>query len=254
VVTADLSAREERVTARVLENGSATTAGYTLDLNGTYVERNGTYYRLSTEFGGERTVTRHVAVFEAVNDTDGPVVARESLPGHDRKAVTLAYRAHRMRQREDCANRSCPPMEYVYELPWTAEESDIVGGEVEYVRLRNVTFRATVTEREVTTEATRYTADPVASSEPALRRAVVRNLSLSGESADLLGTAIEDGSVTVTSRDRDEPRAEALDRVLSAAGMPETSEMLWSTEEATAIVRYEGSYYRLRLTGRGGGP
>lgn len=254
VATADLSAREERVAARVLENGSATTAGYTLDLNGTYVERNGTYYRLSTEFGGERTVTRHVAVFEAVNDTDGPVVARESLPGHDRKAVTLAYRAHRMRQREDCANRSCPPMEYVYELPWTAEESDIVGGEVEYVRLRNVTFRATVTEREVTTEATRYTADPVASSEPALRRAVVRNLSLSGESADLLGTAIEDGSVTVTSRDRDEPRAEALDRVLSAAGMPEKSDVLWSTEEATAIVRYEGSYYRLRITGRGGGP
>ena len=252
--TADLSAREARAATRAIENGSAETVGYTLDLNGSYVERNGTYYRLSTGPGGERTVTRPVASFAAANDTDGTAVAAESLPDPDRKAVALAYRAHRIRQREGCANRSCPPMEYVYELPRAAEASAIVGGEVEYVRFRNVTFRTTVRERNVTTQVSRYTAEPVAANESALRRLVVRDLSLSGEAAALLETAVEDGSVTVTSRDRDEARAAALDRVLSAAGMPERSEVLWRTEAATAIVRYEGSYYRLRLTGRGGGP
>lgn len=143
-------------------------------------------------------------------------------------------------------------MEYVYDLPRETDESAVVGGDIEYVRFRNVTFRVTVAEREVTTEATRYTADPVARSESAFRRAVVRNVSLSGDAADLLGTVIDNGSVTVTSRDRDEARAEALERVLAAVGISGSSGVLWSTEEATAIARYEGSYYRFRLTGRGG--
>ena len=253
-VTANLSAREARAATRAVVNGSADTVGYTLPLDGIYVERNGTYYRLSTVPGGERTVTRHVASFEPVNDTRGAAVAYESLADPDRQAVGLVYKAHLVRRTEDCSNRSCPAMEYVYERPWEANESAIVDGGVEYVRYRNVTFRVTVAEREVTTEVSRYTTESVASNESAFRRVVVRNVSLSGESADLLETAIEDGSVTVTSRDRDETRAEALDRVLSAAGMPEKSTVLWSTEEATAVVRYEGSYYWLRLQGRGGGP
>lgn len=142
--TANYSSREEHVVARVLENGSAETVGYTLDLNGTYAERNGTYYRLSTEFGGERAVTRHVASFEAVNDTDRTVTDYESLPDPDRRPLGRAYKASVVREREDCANRSCPPMEYVYDLPWEANESAVGGGEVEYVRFQNVTFRVTV--------------------------------------------------------------------------------------------------------------
>ena len=99
----------------------------------------------------------------------------------------------------------------------------------------------------------RYTAEPVASSARGFRRVVVRNVSLSGDAAGLLRTATEDGSVTVTSRDRDEARAAALDRVLAAARMGERSAVQWGASTAE-IVRYEGSYYRLGLTGRGGGP
>lgn len=106
----------------------------------------------------------------------------------------------------------------------------------------------------MTTEATRYTAEPVAGEEPTFRRVVAQNVTLSGDAADLFEAAIENGSVRATSRDRDEARADALDRVLAAARMSGKSGVLWSTEEATAIVRYEGSYYRLGLTGRGGAP
>lgn len=252
--TAALSGPEVRVATRAVEEGSAETVGYTLALDGAYVERNGTYYRLSTDHGSERTVTRHVASFEAANGTDGTAVERASLPDPDRRAVGAAYRAHGVRGQGYCGNRSCPPMEYVYERPRAANASTVVDGGIEYVRFRNVTFRVTVTERNVTGEVHRYTAEPVAANESAFRRAVARDVSLSGEAADLLEAAVENGSVTVTSREREQARAEALDRILAAAGLPEKSEVLWSAEDPTAIVRYEGAYYRLRLTGRGGAP
>ena len=259
-LTMNLTGHEAAVATRAVENGTTETVGYSLPVeraslerNGPYVERDGTYYRLSVEPDGERAVTRYVASFEVVNDTDGEVRAHGSLPDPDQRAVGVALKAATVREGKDCGTEECPPMEYVYERPSAADESAIVDAEVEYVRYQDTTFRVTVIERTVTARVYRYTAEPVASSDSAFHRAAVRDVSLSGDAADLLERAIEDGSVTVTSRDRDEARAAALDRVLSAAGMPERSEVQWGAT-VVEIVRYEGSYYRLWLTGEGGGP
>jgi hypothetical protein len=259
-LTMDLTPCEAAVATRAVENGTAETVGYalpveraSLERNGPYVERDGTYYRLAVEPAGERAVTRHVASFEAVNGTDGEVIAHDSLPDPDQRAVGVAFKTTLVREERDCGTDECPPMEYVYERPSEAEASAIVDGGVEYVRYQDTTFRVTATERAVEERAYRYTAEPVASSESTFRRAVVRDVSPSGEAGGLLEAAIEDGSVTVTSREQDGARVEALDRVLTTAGLPERSEVQWGASASTT-VRYEGSYYRLRLTGEGGGP
>lgn len=231
------------------ENGSARTVAEEYDLNGTYVERNGSYHVVLVSDGPTVNRTRPVLSIERVNETNRDVVPRENLTGPDRRAVGHAHRAWLVRNTDQ--GRGDPPVEYVYRtVPDGADSVFVPEQEVEYVRVENRTFRVSITRRNVSLSTTEYRLERVAAGEEAFVDALVVNATgrLNESAARPLELAIENG--TYVSRGDTYAEAERpIEPVARACGLGDPADLLYDRGELSGYVRYEGSYYRVSLRG-----
>lgn len=246
--TADLSARQAELVDAAYANGTARTIAETFDLDGAYVERNGTYYRVRADAGPTVTRERPVLTIEQVNDPDGEVVPAEELPSPDEQAFLLAWKAWTVRNTD--RGSGDPPVRYVYEtVPDAGDSVFVPEQEVWYVQRANRTFQVRVRNESVELETTEYRLEQVAANESAFVDALVRNVTgrLSESEAEPLERAIENG--TYVSRAHAYADAERPIRPVAAAlGVGEPHELLYELERVR-YVRYEGAYYRVTLAG-----
>lgn len=245
----DLTDAQAEVVDRALENGSARTVGEEYDLNGTYVQRNGTYYVVVRGDGPTVNQSRPVLSIEQVNETDGEVVPRENLTGQDRRAFDHAHRAWLVRNTDQ--GRGDPPIESVYRtVPDGADSVFVPDQEVEYVRVENRTFRISTSRRYVSLSTTEYRLESIAEGEEAFVDALVVNATgrLNASEARPLERAIENG--TYVSRADTYAEAERpVEPVARACGLGDPADLMYDRGELSGYVRYEGSYYRVSLSG-----
>lgn len=250
--TATLSAQEAAVVTEAYQNGSARTIAERLDLQGAYVERNGTYLRVRVASGPEVTRERPVLTIEQVNETDGDVVATDELPAADERAVELAYRAWTIRNTD--RGSDSPPVRYVYEsVPDAADSVFVPTQEVQYVQLQNRTFRVRVRTENVSLATTTYHLDHVAGTESAFVATLVRNVTgrLNESEAEPLDRAIANGSY-VSRASTYEAAERPIRPVAAALGVDDPVDILYESEgEGTVVryIRYDGQYYRVTLSG-----
>ncbi|WP_255150881.1 hypothetical protein [Halorarius halobius] len=245
--TASLSDRERAVVDAAHANGSARTAGERLDVEGAYVERNGTYYQVRVADGPDVTRERPVLRIERVDRTAPDAVAAEELPDRDRNAFLLAWKAWSVRQE---GGRDGPQARYVYETVPDPDESVFAPTqEVRYVTRNNETFRVRVRNESVELDTTTYRLERVAANESAfVDELVVTVDGLNESAADPLERAIANG--TYTSRaGRFEDAARPVRPLLRALEVGEPQAFMYERTEAVRYVRYEGSYYRVTVTG-----
>lgn len=248
--TADLSAREAAVVDTAYRNGTARTVAETFDLDGAYVERNGTYYRVRADAGPTVARERPVLTIEQVNDPDGEVVPAEELPAPDEQAFLLAWRAWMVRNTD--RGSGDPPVRYVYEtVPDAGDSVFVPEQEVRYVQRENRTFRVRVANESVELDTTEYRLEQVAPNESAFVDVLVQNVTgrLNESEAKPLERAIENG--TYVSRAHEYADAERPIRPVAAAlGVGEPHELLYEPEQTRVwYVRYERAYYRVTLGG-----
>lgn len=248
--TADLTSRAAAVVDTVHRNGSARTVAEQLDIDGAYVERNGTYYRVTVTEGPAVTRERPVVTIEQVDAGGNEVVAASDLPAADRDAFLLTWRAWTVQQEE---GGDGPPARYVYEIvPDAADSVFVPDQEVRYVQRENRTFRVRVRNESVELDTTEYRLEPVAANESAFVDALVRNVTgrLNDSEAEPLERAIENG--TYVSRAGTYAEAERPIRpVADALGMSDPADLMYAADDEGYVryVRYEGRYYRVTLTG-----
>lgn len=248
--TAALSEREAAVVDEAYRNGSARTVAERVDLDGAYVERNGTYYRVHVEHGPDVTRDRPVLTIAQVNESGGEVVPASDLPPPDERAFRLAWRAWSVRNAD--RGSGDPPVGHVYEtVPDPADSVFVPDQEVRYVRHENRTFRVLVRTEHVSLDSTAYRLDPVAGNESAFVDVLVRNVTgrLNDSAAQPLDRAVANGSYV--SRASEYAAAERPIRpVAEAIGVDDPADLLYDRDGATVrYVRYEGRYYRVTLSG-----
>lgn len=244
--TANLSAREREIVAEAARNGSARTVATDLALDGAYVERNGSYYRVRAEPAPAVTRERPVLRIEAVEDPDGEVVPAAELPDPDRDAFMLSWKAWTVRQE---GGREGPPARYVYE---TVPEGSVFvpEQEVRYVAHENRTFRVRVRNESVELDAIDYHLELVARTESAFVDELVVPLDarLNATEAAPLERAIANG--TYVSRERTfDAAARPIEPIARAFGTA-PREFLYEVDgPLVRYARYEGRYYRVTLEG-----
>lgn len=247
--TAYLSPRAAAVVDEARHNGTARIVAKRLDLDGAYVERNGTYYRVRAERGSDVTRQRPVVTIEAVDDPDGDVVPADDLPSADERAFLAAWRAWTIRNTD--RGSGDPPVRYVYETVPDAEDSVFVPTqELRYVQRENRTFRVSVRNESVSLDTTAYRLDRIAESESAFVETLVRNVTgrLNESAAEPLDRAIANGTYVSRAHEYGDA-ARPIRPVAEAVGFGDPGDFLYEDSKVVQYVRYEGSYYRLTLTG-----
>jgi hypothetical protein len=247
--TADLSGRQADLVAEAHHNGTARAVAETYDLNGTYVERNGTYYVVLADAGPTVTRERPVLTIERVNDTAGEVVTARDLPSADERAFMYAWKAWMVRNTDrGQVDRS---VRYVYEtVPDAADSVFVPDEEVQYVQRENRTFRVRIRNESVDLDTTEYRLEQVAANESAFADTLARNITglLTESEAAPLDHAIENGTYVSRAGTFDDA-ARPIRPVAAALRFVAPSEFLYEEREQTRYVRYQGRYYRVTLTG-----
>lgn len=234
------------VVDRAHRNGTAVTLER-YDLDGAYVERNGTYFRVDVA-DADLTAERPVVTIERVNETDGRVVAAAELPRADGDAFGRAWRAWMVRNTDRGTGN--PPVEGVYRtVPDDADSVFVPEQEVRFVSRENRTFRVRVERRNVTLDADRYELERVAANESAFVDLLVRDASgaWSGDAPPAFERAVENGTY-VSRADTFEEAWRPMEPVAELCGVDADA---FATGEGTATcyVRYDGEYYRLGFDG-----
>lgn len=243
--TATLSGRERAVVDAAHANGSARTVGERLDLAGAYVERNGSYYRVTTADGPEVTRERPVLRIERVNRTEPDAVAATALPDPDRDAFLLAWKAWSVRQAD---GRDGPRARYVYE---TVPDDSVFAPtqDVRYVTRNNETFRVRVRNESVELDTTDYRLEPVAPNESAFVDALVVDVSgLNESAAEPLDRAVANGTYTSRAGAFDDA-ARPVRPLLRALDAGEPQAFTYEQRTVVRYVSYEGSHYRVTVSG-----
>jgi hypothetical protein len=250
--TADRSGEARAVTIRAIENGTARTVGWRAidrrdDLPGSapYVEHEGTYYRVNGTTAGETMVERYTVGAVRAEESSGDAVAVRNLSGTDREIAGLAIRFAQSREER---NGSLSNPRYRVTVHRHASESTIVAGDVEYVRLGDRTYRLDVPRQEVTETVYEYRAERVGDV-AAVRERVVRPVpeNLTAAERDLLESVLDGENHTVDlTAEAETPRT--VTTLARKLGLPEPRETVYGPV-AVVYVRYEGSFYRLRLSG-----
>ena len=251
--TATLSDREAALVTEARRNGSAQTVAERLELDGTYVERDGMYYQVKATSGPTVSRKRPVLTIERVNTTEGETRSVNELPDPDRRAFILAYRA--WLDRDTDSERGTQPartrsVRYVYEtVPDPADSVFVPKQDVRYVREGNRTFRVSVRNESVSLDTTRYQLVRVAENESEFVGTLVRNLTgqLNDSEAEPLDDAIRNG--TYASRASQYDAAERPIRPVAAALGIEDTVTYTGERKAARYVRYEGEYYHVTLSG-----
>lgn len=247
--TASLSSREAAVVDEAHRNGSARTVAGPLDVDGAYVERNGTYYRVRVESGPDVTRERPVLTIEEATDTGDEVVLPDELPAADERAFLAVWRAWNVRNADRGGGE--PPVRYVYEtVPDPADSVFVPERSVRYVRYENRTFEVHVRYENRSLDTTAYRLEPVAENESAFVEAVVFNASgrLNDSAAEPLDRAVAEGSYVSRARES-EAAARPIRPVAAALGFDDPSAFLFEQDRAVRYVRYEGRFYRVTLSG-----
>jgi len=241
--TATLTGREGAVAEAAIVNGSGLTAGSRLDIDGAYVERNGTYYRLTVAEAGRLTRQRPVVTFRSTPDYDGGTQTAGSLPQVDYGPVVEAYR-------RTSHGESDEAIRHVYGDPADANASTLVSGNVSHVRIDNAIFRVRVTQEAVELDGYRYTADQVADTDSAFVEQVVHDAAktLSDSEREPLAAAVKRGPFTPTTATNDSRPWEAVEPIATLCGLEE-DDVMGSLSGQRCYVRFEGQVYRLTLAG-----
>ena len=241
--TVGLTGRESAVAEAAIANGSGLTAGTRLDINGTYVERNGTYYRLEVAEAGQLTRERPVVTFRSTPAHNGDARTAESLPQVDYGPVVEAYR-------RTSHGESDEAIRHVYRDPADANASVLVSGTVSHVEIDNATFQVRVARETVELDGYRYTAEEVASNESAFVEQVVHDAdaALSDSERDPLAAAVERGPFTPTTATNDSQPWETIEPIATLCGLGE-DDVMGSLSGRRCYVRFEGQVYRLTLAG-----
>ena len=251
--TATLSDREAALVTEARRNGSAQTVAKRLELDGAYVERDGTYYQVKATSGPTVSHERPVLTIERVNTTEGETRSVDELPAPDRRAFIVAYRAWLDRD-TDSARGTQPArtqsVRYVYEtVPDPADSVFVPKQDVRYIREGDRTFRVYVRNESVSLDTTRYQLVRVAENESEFVDTLVRNLTgqLNDSEAEPLHDAIRNG--TYVSRASQYETAERPIRPVAVALGIENTVTYTGEREAVRYVRYEGEYYHVTLSG-----
>ena len=165
-----------------------------------------------------------------------------SLSDTDITNVEHAYRHLETEDRQETSR-------FVYRDRKTANESVLVGGNVQYVRMRNETFRVNVTRQSVELEIYQYALTRVAANETAAVELLVHDATeeLSDEQTRPIAEAVETGefrtrgSIFETAWQPLEPIAELCD--------VEPQDFV-NRDRTACYVRFEGEIYRLVFDGR----
>lgn len=236
--TADLDRYERGVATAAARNGTAATVGWRAVANGSYVEANGSFYRVETGRNGTRRVTVPTL---AVVETDASADLRlADLPEVDRRALGLAYRAAQPRER---ANASVRDPRYAYGYHYGAGDSRLLASNGSVVRAWDRTLRVVAFEATHEADVHEYRTTRVARNESAFRRAVATNVTLSTAERNVLESAVESDYRVPVER-VEAGNASGFTGLLSAAGLPAPEPY---DASGSAYVRYDGRYYHLEL-------
>ena len=246
--TATLSDREAALVTEAHRNGSAQAVAKRLELDETYVERDGMYYQVKATSGPTVSRERPVLTIERVNTTEGEIRSVDELPAPDRRAFIVAYRA--WLDRDTDSERGTQSVRYVYEtVPDPADSVFVPKQDVRYIREGNRTFRVSVRNESVSLDTTRYRLVRVAENESEFIDTLVRNLTgrLNDSEAEPLEDAIRNG--TYVSRASQYGTAKRPIRPVATALGIEEPVTYTDERKAARYVRYEGEYYRVTLSG-----
>lgn len=171
------SPRDEEAFRTTLDGGAYTTEFFTpfgsTDEDPEYTLHEGTYYRLGSVVTDEVTATYPILrLYEHEGSDDGNVVAVESLPETDRRAVQIAYFVARARGNEGGVPWSAVERGgYVYRREAAREDSTLLTDDgPERVRYRETTYDAEISRETFHDPVYRATVVPVADSPEGMER------------------------------------------------------------------------------------
>ena len=240
--TANLTTRESNVVEEAFRNRSATTVGTRLAIDGAYVARNQSLYRVDVTKNTTVRRERFVVTFTPSDESDRTGEPVLSLPDVDSDKVA---HAHRQIQNED---RQTEPR-FVYRDRAAANESVLVTGTVQYVRIQNVTLRVNVTRENVSLETYQYSMTQVAANETAAVELLVHHPTeeLSEEELRPIAEAVETGEFRSSGRTH-ESAWQPLAPVAKLCGI-EPKDFVNQVGTADCYVGFEGDIYRLSFDG-----
>lgn len=250
-----LSERQRAIVSETVGEEEAISTTYTekpLD-DGTYVARDGAYYRVQVETAAERERTAHRFHLEAVSDCGHlydeaereaareSAVAFAALPDADKEAFLFT---HEERFREGACFSS--GYHYVYESADGVEQSVLVADDPTHVEYDGATYRVEFRgTRSIVEHDYRYTANRIADSEAQLHEVLVRDVVIHLRASDL-PTEERDLLDSLTGEDRYQQWKNPIpDRVDASVTRIRRHDA--HGEWGRYFVRYRGDLYRFRI-------